>query len=61
MYYTKEFSMKCGEFCSGGFSIRELYDMTFILVSSFSWKRTAPNPISEASAVLKKDVLYLVW
>ena len=40
-------------FCFCGLSIREVYDMTFILFCSVNWKRTAPNPINEASTVIK--------
>ena len=40
-------------FCSCGLSIRELYDITFVLFCSFNWNQTAPNPIREASTVMK--------
>ena len=44
-------------FCSCGLGIRELYELTFILLSSLSWKRTAPSPINEALTVMKKRCL----
>ena len=51
MYRSSRSSVE--SFCSCGFSILELYDITFILFCSFNWKRTAPSPISEAPTVMK--------
>ena len=34
-------------FCSWGLGNRELYEITFILLSSLSWEKTSPSPTKE--------------
>ena len=41
--------LEVDSFCSCVVSILELYDITFILFCSFNLRRTAPNPIRDAS------------
>ena len=53
MYYTKKCSIKRGKFLILWVYYTEVVRYNFQFFSSFNWKRTAPNPLSEASTVRK--------